>query len=331
MKTRRPSRGDSGLAFLDVIACGFGAVVLLLLVAEPPPAETAGPEPAAVPAAELGEARDLVDRLRAALAAATKPSAEGAGETPGRDAAAADAEGELQRLRRDNRGLELVRESLRRAALRVRTPVERRDREVGGIPVDGEYVVFVVDTSGSMRGIWDRVTDVMTRVLDIHPEVRGFQVMNDQGAYLVKAYGGKWIPDTPGHRRSVLAALRGWSPFSNSSPAEGLEAALKTYARPGRKTSVYVFGDDHTGASYDGVLDALRRLNFDPVAGRNKVRVHAVGFVSRHSTARYATLMREATRVNGGTFLALPVDDGRGNAGVAKPNYRTGVLRRSRK
>ena len=170
--------------------------------------------------------------------------------------------------------------------------------------------------------------EVMNQVLDVHPQVSGFQVLNDDGGYLVNAYRRKWIPDTPRRRRSILDLVRSWNAFSNSSPVEGLETALRAYGKRQEKVSIYVFGDDYTGSSYDGVLETLQRLNFDPIAGESRVRIHAVGFISENSTERYATLMRELTRSNDGTFLALPVEDVRGQPGVARPDYRAGVLRR---
>ena len=36
--------------------------------------------------------------------------------------------------------------------------LQRRVKEVGGIPVDSEYVVFIIDTSGSMKALWGKVT-----------------------------------------------------------------------------------------------------------------------------------------------------------------------------
>ena len=76
-----------------------------------------------------------------------------------------------------------------------------------------------------MKTIGDRVMDTIANVLDIHPTVRGFQVLNDNGVHLIDAYRKKWIPDTPGRRRRVLTVLRNWNTFSNSSPVEGLERA----------------------------------------------------------------------------------------------------------
>ena len=314
MKRRRSSGEVFGLAFLDVITCGFGAIVLLLLISKPAPVETGSEAQPSVDATALEAAADLVSRLRARWEAmrailANDPTlrAGSPGENRALEEAIRLAGERLHRIERDNRGLVRVEESLRRATLHAPAPAAERDPEVGGIPVDSEFVIFIVDTSGSMKSIWDGVIDVMDRVLDIHPKVSGFQVLNDNGAYLIAGYRRKWIRDTPALRRSILNALRNWGAMSNSSPVEGLETALRAYSRRDGKIAVYIFGDDFSGASYDRVLETLRELNVDPATGTARVRVHAVGFVSSRIHDRYATLMREVTRNHDGAFLALPV------------------------
>ena len=72
----------------------------------------------------------------------------------------------------------------------------------------------------------------MTQVLDAYPKVKGMQVMNDMGQYMYSQYSGKWIPDTPGRRKAVIARLRSWNVFSNSSPVEGINARIRTFADP---------------------------------------------------------------------------------------------------
>ena len=325
MKKRRSSGEIFGLAFLDVIACGFGAIVLLLLISRPAPIEAGDEARASVDATMLEEAADLVSRLRArwealqaGLAQEWERPAVVRGEDPALEEAIRLAGERLKQLQRDNRGLERVEESLRRATLRTPAPATERDSEVGGIPVDSEYVIFILDTSGSMKSIWGEVMDVMGRVLDIHPKVSGFQVLNDNGTYLISAYRKKWIRDTPRLRKSILNALRNWGAMSNSSPVEGLQTALRAYARSPGKIAIYIFGDDFSGPSYSRVMETLRDLNVDPATGKTRVRVHAVGFVSSQIHDRYATLMREVTRNHDGAFLALPVE-GAGGGKVVRP------------
>ena len=311
---RRRERGIElfSLAFLDVIACGFGAVVLLLLVSRSGVTEAPGAAGIDTLLRQTFQAEAAVERLsaeleqlRARLERRQAQSRSGRAESEARQRALRAARARVERLERENRGLELVSRSLERASISADTARER-DPEVGGIPVDSDYVVFIIDTSGSMKGIWERVMREIGNVLDIHPRVRGFQILNDNGAHLVQAWKGKWIPDTAQRRKSVLGLLRGWNAVSNSSPVEGLEVALRTYGRKKGKISVYIFGDEYSGSSYDTVIETLDRLNTDGETGRPRMRVHAVGFLSGHGAGRFPTLMREVTKRNRGTFLALP-------------------------
>jgi hypothetical protein len=191
---------------------------------------------------------------------------------------------------------------------------QAKNQLVGGIPVDSEYIIFIIDTSGSMFSYaWPRMLQELQNTLAIYPRVKGIQVMNDMGNYLFPSYRGKWIPDTPGRRDIIVQNLRGWSIFSNSSPVEGIEAAIRTFAAPDKKISIYVFGDEFTGPSITQVIDTVDRLNRVDSQGNRLVRIHGVGFPTQFSRAphlqgtgiRFATLMRELTHRNGGTFVAL--------------------------
>jgi hypothetical protein len=195
---------------------------------------------------------------------------------------------------------------------RYRRP--RTNADVGGIPVDSEYIVFVIDTSGSMFNYaWPEMLTKMEQVLDAYPKVKGIQVMNDMGQYLYSQYAGKWIPDTPARRRSILQRLRSWSAFSNSSPVEGITAAIRTFAAPDNRISIYVMGDEFSGGSIDQVVKAVDRINRPNAEGERPVRIHAIGFptvfsvaqAGEHTGVQFATLMRILCRRNGGTFVGL--------------------------
>jgi len=173
--------------------------------------------------------------------------------------------------------------------------------------VDSDYVIFVIDTSGSMLAIWDRVSREILNVLRIHPQVKGFQILNDQGRSLISGYSGRWIPDAPFRRKSVMKAFSNWRSASNSSPVEGIKTALRQYKKPGQSIAIYVFGDDYTGASYDHAVADITRMNTRQKNGQRLAKIHAVGFISPSTTGRFAILMRELTKRNDGTFLALPI------------------------
>ena len=332
MRGRRGSPiSGFGLSFLDVVCCGFGAIVLLLVL-------TKIGEPAAVEQSRLeldGMIRRLEEELhlirgetnlynrqlvskQEQLSVETERIARLRGDLSrirGEFAASAQ-ESEVSDIlegRMVAAQQELTREMMR---LQEQQGAVRRTENslVGGIPVDSEYIIFVIDTSGSMQTYaWSLMLEKMTQVLDAYPKVKGLQVMNDMGQYMFSSYAGKWIPDTPGRRKVILQNLRTWNVFSNSSPVEGITRAIRTYAEPGRKISIYVFGDEFSGASIDEVVRTVDRYNRPNAQGERPVRIHAVGFpvmfsvggASSHTGVRFATLMRLLCRRNGGTFVGL--------------------------
>ena len=300
------------ISFLDVISCGFGAVVLLVLISKSGVTKSDNTSDVSsllqnvfqyeATVAELSSyledqetrLKEIKKQNKASLGDKEKISKELQGKSD-----------DLAKLQEDTRGLEMVQSSLKTASI-AKITAKKRDVEVGGIAVDSDYVVFIIDTSGSMLTIWGRVLRTIGEVLDIHPTVRGFQILNDNGVYLLEAYRRRWIPDTPRRRKKVLEALGTWRSTSNSSPVEGLEVALKTYAKPGTKTSIYIFGDDYTGSSFDTVIKKVELLNRNRTTRKPIVKIHGVGFISGHATNRFPILMREITKRNGGTFLGLP-------------------------
>ncbi len=315
MKITKKDFDIFNLSFLDVISCGFGAVVLLVLISNT--AETPSKS-------EVSEVESLfdqvitlentIDSLAQKIDRQKKQNDDQLAESSGLGSAAENLikklgqkENEEKTLAGDLQGLALVQETLERVSIAPSTSNTTRDEEVGGIPVDSDYVIFVIDTSGSMQAIWPRVSREILNVLSIHPQVKGFQILNDQGKALISGYSGRWIPDTPQLRQSVMKVFGSWQDASNSSPVEGIEMALKRYAKPGQSTAIYVFGDDFTGSSFDRVISAITGMNRMQPDGRRLAKIHGVGFLSRHTTGRFGILMRELTRKNGGTFLALPI------------------------
>ena len=147
-------------------------------------------------------------------------------------------------------------------------------------------MIFVIDTSGSMqRFAWPLLLRKMSQILDAYPKVKGLQVMNDEGVYMFSSYAGKWIPDTAGRRQAVLQRLATWNVFSNSSPVEGIEAAIKQHAKGNLKISIYVLGDEFTGRSVEGVLRAVDYMNSRDASGAKRVRIHGIGFPTLFSQA----------------------------------------------
>ena len=187
---------------------------------------------------------------------------------------------------------------------------------VGGIPIDSEYIVFIIDTSGSMfRYAWPKVIEQIIETLAVYPKVKGIQILNDMGAYMFSSYRGRWIPDSPARRSAIVDRLRTWNAFSNSSPVEGHHHRDPVFLQPGyKKISLYVYGDEFTGQSIRNVVDYVKTINRTRRATAHPlVRIHAIGFPVQFANPphlqqtgiKFATLMRELTRRNGGTFVGL--------------------------
>lgn len=327
MRKRRTTEQFS-LSFLDVITCGFGAIILLLMI-------TKTVEPQIIEASTVnlqGRLADLQEKLfelRGDTRVLNRDLNAKQEQLSQYEERIAVLRGQLAGLRSRRESLQVQTDSnaviarqLAVAKQELTAEMERllgpqyqaKNRLIGGIPVDSEYIIFIIDTSGSMFSYaWERVLKEVDATLSIYPEVKGIQVMNDMGNYMFSRYRGKWIPDTPSRRRVIMQNLRGWHVFSNSSPVEGITAAIRTFYDPDKKISIYVFGDEFTGQSISEVIDTVDRINREDAAGNRLVRIHAVGFPVQFIRAphlqttgiRFATLMRELTHRNGGTFVAL--------------------------
>ena len=325
---RRRSRDFEvfSMSFLDTICCAFGAVILLFVLSK------------------FGEPEALEksrEELRGRVLALQKELEEIRGATtvlnrdlPSREQQLSEERLKLARLRGDLSSvlgrykasaqdaevsnklegqLVAAQQQLTEDMKKVLGSDYRRAPQdaVAGLPVDSEYIIFIIDTSGSMANYaWPLMLRKMQEVLDAYPSVKGWQVMSDEGTYMFTSYRGKWLPDTPVQRKLVLDRLRDWFPFSNSSPVEGIVEAIRTYYSGDKKISLYVFGDEFTGSSIDSVVRTVDSINREDRTGERRVRIHALGFPVRpdapqFTSIRFSTLMRVLCARNGGTFVGL--------------------------
>jgi hypothetical protein len=328
MKKRRRDIDIFSLSFLDCICCGFGAIILLFVLSK-------FAEPVVI--------EQIKENMQAEIVRLEKELFEIQGDTHilNRDLTAkkeqlskdkkklARLQGDLSVIKGRFAGskddavvqniiegkLAIARQELTEEMKRLYKSLPKKTtRSVGGIPVDSEYIVFIIDTSGSMqRNAWRLVQKKMRETLEIYPKVKGIQIMNDMGNFLFSQYAGKWIPDTPARRRAIISALRTWNSFSNSSPVEGITAAINMFYSKDKKISLYVFGDEFSGLAIQPVINEVDRINRAAIDGSRRVRIHAVGFPvvmeqtnQRGNTGeRFATLMRALCQRNGGTFVGL--------------------------
>ena len=348
MRPRR-SPAEFSLSFLDVICCGFGAVILLLMI-------TKTVQPQVIE-------QVMVD-AESAVAELTEQLSEIRGETTilNRDLNVkreqiseyeekiAILQGALTRARSNYETLETTQNSnsisQERLAITKQTLSEeekkllglrakKQNDLIGGIPVDSEYVIVVVDTSGSMRDSanWPRVLTEIEAIFSIYPEMLGLQVLDASGRYVLpSAVPRQWVQDSAMTRRAIRRALDE-HPSSVSDPIPGITKAINDFYKEDTKISIYYLGDDYMAPSSNGIfdvfqgkgrtreiqsaLDEIDRINPADKDGRKKVTIHAIGFpvlwgrtfgqfpIAASQREKFATLMREMTHRNGGVFVGI--------------------------
>ncbi len=316
-----------GLSFLDAIACGFGAILLLLVITkytEPIVLERTT-ETLRTEASELqtqAEAlRSQVDVVEATLEDKRDEISRREGELARLSDMMRELEGQFQVSDKDATVATILEEKLEATLSTLTQDVDalqvfdaQPTSVIGGIPADSEYVIFIIDTSGSMvQYAWPLVLEKVRETLLVYPDVKGIQVMNDMGQYMFNRYRGRWIPDSRARRNAIVDMLRSWTPFSNSSPVEGITRAISTFYAPDKKISIYVFGDEFQGGGIQPVLNAVNKINRVGPDGKRLVRIHAVGFPVmfqqdprlQESGDRFAMLMRLMCEEHGGTFIGL--------------------------
>ena len=206
MRHQRRGAAEASLSFLDVISCGFGAIVLLLIIAK------VG-DPAALEVAEQqlqGSVKEMQERLfdirgeSVVLNEQMKSRKEQLSELTERVArlkanlASVEAQSEeiSNTVIMESEQLKLALQVLTEEMERLLPQITVENQLIGGVPVDSEYIIFVIDTSGSMQmAAWNKVQQEMINILNIYPTVKGIQVMNDMGQYMFSNYSGRWIPE----------------------------------------------------------------------------------------------------------------------------------------
>ena len=318
-KINRRNVETFNLSFLDIIACGFGAIILLLLIVK------VGNPTSTVETSKddllnkLFNLQDQKQDLNIELLS-LRNNQTSLNKIYGSERQNQNTQKQRLEVIRQNQTItESLKERLYLAQQSLTEEMKRildgqvRDVEVGGIPVDSEYIIFVIDNSGSMDSVWNEVLKEMDNILDIHPTIEGIQVLNDQGEYLMNSFQGKnsWIPDTPVYRKAIRDRLRNKYNLgvSLSNPVQGIKKAINSHYTKGKKISIYVLGDDIRSVSLERDINEIQRLNTNQFDGTKKARIHAMAFPSENQSEviRFSHFMRQVSKRNEGTFLGLSI------------------------
>jgi ABC-type phosphate transport system auxiliary subunit len=178
---RRRSFEIFSMSFLDAICCGFGAIILLFIVTrttEPGRLEESRQDLSGLIAQYEQELNDILGETERV----TRDEATTSSDLRTDRGQIAALQSQLERIRAEvlattqdsalsteqQTRLAAAKQSLtdemRRLLADYKPPID--EYKVGGIPVDSEYIIFLIDTSGSMQQfMWDRVQQQLSETL----------------------------------------------------------------------------------------------------------------------------------------------------------------------
>ncbi len=352
MKRKRSTQIFS-LSFLDVICCGFGAIILLFVI-------TMGKKTKEITnlrialeriiqqrMLQLNEYEIVTEEIATLIQLEQDKEKEKKIVEQDLDAVLAelkkkinDKEFSKDKLLTD---LEQVEDEL--AVMQTDPEIEQKKMEPSpvGIPVESNHIAFVIDTSGSMRDpstslVWGYVIQKFEETLDSYPEVKGIQLLDADGHFIMgRGMRSKWMTDNQETRDYMVRAVRLYPYNSDSNPVPGIAQAIRNLAEPNNKEmkmGIYVFGDEFTGRS-EPVLNTLDKLNKNKEGERMAI-INAIGFPNlirnslslSQSGLKFANLMRELTYEHGGAFVGLERETLRERDREIQERYPTPIPRR---
>ena len=300
------------MSFLDIMACGFGALVLILLISEFQESKVMEVENNANIFLEAQEekakkiikvesldklmslniedlivVRERLDVLKMELEKKSSISAK-------LNDLASDTDFQISKQRLKS----------------LSAPMEQK--EASGIKLDSRYLVFIIDTSGSMEP-WAKIVQEIDSLIQTFPDLEGYMVMNDNGRIF---HGGDpWLNPTKINRSASIGILRANRAKygSLSNPIDGLKKVIRVWGDKYKDLGVFIIGDDILDQTrrIETISQEVLKLNTDS-SGKTKVRVNAVGFLTsraipsqQQGNKNYLMLMRELTEQSGGAMVVV--------------------------
>ena len=333
---RRRQTSVFSLAFLDCICCGFGAIILIFVLSidakEKEKLEILSDlrKLMAAQLAQMAKLSTSKEDLTRSNARVSTLVTDARIKNDTTHALLDELEAQLQHEKKGQEAMlvdidELKKEIAARQKKQEIAVVPEEKPAPVGLTISSNYLVFVLDTSGSMRdpntdGLWGIAIRKIGEVLDVYPQVNGVQVIDGDGRFVLN--GGRsgamgWLPDSKDTRDQITRTLRRYNAETVSNPVPGIFRAIRSLydsTNPEMKMGIYVFGDEFSASeSADTVLKTLDNLNPADENGHRKIVINALGFPTTirytfsmgNTGLRYANLMREVCYIHGGTFIAL--------------------------
>ena len=311
---------DTSTAFLDIICCAFGAVILLIILLDSNSGATQN-DNNKLAQQQIRELQLQIFEVQKQITAKQKQLTIKTETIAQLKSSAIQAEQSYQAEKQmlQQRQQQLLEQNTKLRQMQIakqqlsaemkQLELKPNNSSIGGIPVDSQYIIFIIDTSGSMvSNAWQRVQTEINDILKVYPTVKGIQVMNDMGEFMFNNSSNDWLTDSRQMRQKIIDRLNTWRPHSNSSPVEGITSAINGFYDKNKKISLYIFGDDF-GGNINAVTKFVQSIN-KTVDNSKLVRIHAIGMpVSYYANGRvnnkFAALMRKLAEDNAGAFIGL--------------------------
>jgi hypothetical protein len=303
------------MSFLDIMACGFGALVLILLISEFNEIEII----------ENKYTADLFVEKKDEVVTKTNQLDEVDKELTSKLRNLISIQEELDKVKNYLTKRTTVAESLtelsqlKESQIIVKKEDKKEPEEqvvASGIRIDSRYLIFIIDNSGSMveGAPWSRVVKEIETIITTFPSLEGFMVMNDTGKTIVGS--GNWVEPSKSNRLDAVKKLRNVNAMTNSNPIPAIEKSINFYGKKFEDVGIFVIGDDiRENKDVDSRLLQINRINTKS-DGSKYVRINALGFLTSRrlnvqgyafedDNTKYLTLMRELTEQNGGTLVVI--------------------------
>ena len=303
------------MSFLDIMACGFGALVLILLISEFNEIEII----------ENKYTADLFLTKQDEVVTKTNQLNDVDRELTSKIKNLISIQDELDKVKSNLNNRANVVQSLTELSQLKQTQiiVKNEDQKepieqvvASGIRIDSRYLIFIIDNSGSMveGAPWSRVVKEIETIIMTFPSLEGFMIMNDTGKTIVG--GGNWVKPTKANRIDAVNKLKRVNAMTNSNPIPAIEKSINIYGRKYDDVGIFIIGDDiRESKNVDSRLLEINRINTKS-DGSKYVRINALGFLTSRrlnvqgyafedDNNKYLTLMRELTEQNGGTLVVI--------------------------
>ena len=176
-------------------------------------------------------------------------------------------------------------------------------------PAQGRRICYVVDCSGSMRGLWNRVREELIDSIGKLPQDYYFCVIVFGGGSILETGGGKMVRATEQAKQEAYEFIAAVGPRGATNAEDALERAIMIKDRTGVGASaIYFLTDGFELSEQDGSRFAHKvatiHRSFAP-----KTQINTIGF---WCTEQDGKVLETIAKESGGKFVMV------GNTGEQK-------------